>query len=291
MNQLGAVRDSLAKLGSAADLGQLRDIYDSEGTRLGREGDLECRRLSVAGRDCEWQSSTEAGDATIYYLHGGGFTIGSLVSHRHLAGALAEAVGGRSFAIDYRLAPEYVMPAQIEDALAGYDHLLATGVASNQIAIAGDSAGGGLAMQLLLRLRETGRQMPACAALFSPWIDFEASGDSMTSKAALDPVISREVSLATVPLITGGIEPKSVGLAILDADLRGLPPLLLQVGSHEALLDDSTRLAVKAGHADVEVTLEIWPEMPHVWHFYHPVLTQGAEAVARAGAFIRRHCH
>lgn len=290
-DQLAAVRESLAKFGTAADLGELRSLYDHEGARLDPEGDCEPNRLVVAGRDCEWQIPAGAGETTVYYLHGGGYTIGSLTSHRHLARALARAAGGRSFAIDYRLAPEHVLPAQVEDAIAGYDHLVTSGITPGQIAIAGDSAGGGLAMQLLVRLRDSGRPLPACAALFSPWIDFEAQGASMASKAALDPVISREASLATAPLVTGGADPRSLGLAILDADLRGLPPLLLQVGSHEVLLDDATRLAARAGHADVETTLEIWPEMPHVWHFYHPVLAQGAEAVAGAGAFIARHCH
>ena len=289
-DEIAAVRQSLARFGTAADLSELRSLYDAEGARLMPDAADRCRPVVVADRAGEWQGVDDQGAVTVYYLHGGGYTIGSLTSHRHIAGALADSVGGRSFAIDYRLAPEHIFPSPLADALAGYDYLLETGVAPGTIAIVGDSAGGNLAVQLLLLLRDSGRPAPACAVLFSPWIDLEATGQSMTTKATVDPVINREASLATVPLITGGGSIRTLGLVPLETGLDGLPPLLIQVGTHETLLDDAVRLAAKAAADNVDVTLEAWPGMVHVWQFYHPILREGADAIRRAGDFIRRHC-
>ena len=175
----------------------------------------------------------------------------------------------------------------MDDALAGYRFLLKSGLAPASIAIAGDSAGGGLTVATLLAIRDAGLPQPACGFCISPWIDLEATGGSMTSKAAEDPMVQKApLSLMTAAYVGAG-DPRHPLAAPLHADLKGLAPLLIHVGSAETLLDDSIRLAGLAGAAEVPVRLEVWPEMIHVWHFFHPMLADGRRAVADAGACIK----
>ncbi len=223
---------------------------------------------------------------TLLYLHGGAFVIGSAQAYRPLWSGLAAAAGIRAVAIDYRLAPEHPFPAAIEDALSAYQALLDGGASPGSIVVAGDSAGGGLTVALLAAARAKGLPMPAAAVALSPWADLECLGGSITSKAAEDPALDREGLLYTAGLYLNGASARDGRAAALHADLEGLPPLLIQVGSAEVLLDDAVRLAGRAGAAGVDTRLEIWPHMPHVWHMFGFMLSEGREASAAAARFM-----
>jgi acetyl esterase/lipase len=226
-------------------------------------------------------------DAAVLYLHGGGYAIGSPRSHRHLAAAIASASGVSALLPDYRLAPEHPFPAAVEDATAAYEWLVAGGIAPQHIVVAGDSAGGGLAVATLLALRDRGRPLPAGGVCISPWVDLSCSGASYTTRAERDPIVKRESVVEMARAYLGRTDAKTPLASPLHADLRGLPPLLIQVGSDEVLLDDSTQLAGQAKAAGVEATLEVWDEMIHVWHWFLPMLEEAERAVARIGEFVR----
>ena len=190
-------------------------------------------------------------------------------------------------AIDYRLAPEHPFPAAVEDAVTGYRFLLSRGFSASDIAVAGDSAGGGLAVALLVSLRDAGLPLPACVWCSSPWVDLEGIGGSMTAKAAVDPMVQLPYLMELAAAYLGGADSRTPLAAPLYADLRGLPPMLIQVGSAETLLDDAVRLANVTGAADVRVRLDIWPDMIHVWQLFYQQVAAGRRALAEAGAFIR----
>jgi epsilon-lactone hydrolase len=200
------------------------------------------------------------------------------------------AAGLRTLAVEYRLAPEHPFPAAFDDALTAWRWLRKRGIAADHIAVGGDSAGGGLTVGLLNRLRYGEQELPGCAWLVSPWTDLTMSGATLASKDAVDPLIHEsyleELADAYLP---AGMDGKDPRVSVLYADLRGLPPMLIQVGSAETLLDDSARFAAAAGAADVPVTLEIWPHMIHAWPMWNARLDAGRRALASAGAFIRRH--
>jgi len=213
--------------------------------------------------------------------------IGSLDSHRHLTSEIARDLGARTLALHYRLSPEHPFPAPVEDALAGYRYLLAQGIAPKHIAIAGDSAGGGLVVAALLAIRDAGLAQPACGWCISPWVDMEGIGGSMTGKAAEDPIVQKDPLLEMSAHYLNGADPRSPLAAPIYADLKGIAPLYIQVGAAETLLDDAIRLAGVAGAADVPVTLEVWPEMVHVWHLFHPRLSAGRRAITAGARFAR----
>ena len=227
-----------------------------------------------------------AEDAVLLYLHGGAYISGTPESYRGLAAELARAAGVRGIALDYRLAPEHPFPAAVDDAVAGYEALLARGFAPGRIVIAGDSAGGGLAMAALVALRDKGAPLPAAALLISPWADLTGNACSLESKAAEDPTLTAEaLDIAAAHYLGGASAQHPLASPVL-ADLTGLPPMLIQVGSAEILLDDALALAAAAGRANAPVRLEIWPQMPHVWHIFAFMLPEGRKAIETAGAFL-----
>jgi monoterpene epsilon-lactone hydrolase len=226
----------------------------------------------------------------LLFFHGGGYCSGSIVSHRRMVTEAGRAGGVRTLAVGFRLAPGHPFPAAYDDALTAWRWLRKQGIAANQIVVGGDSAGGGLTLALAMRLRDAGEQLPACLWLASPWTDLTMSGATLETKDAVDPLIHRgylgELADAYVPAGMSRTDPR---ISPLFADLRGLPPMLIQVGSAETLLDDSVRFAGAAGAAGVAVTLEIWPDMIHAWPLWNAKLEAGRQALMRVGEFVRRH--
>jgi acetyl esterase/lipase len=226
-------------------------------------------------------------DRCLLYLHGGAFVIGSAQDYRSLFGELGRAAGVRAVAPDYRLAPEHPFPAAIDDVLTAYRALLAEGRPASSIVLAGDSAGGALVTGLLVAARDAGLPMPAGALLISPWVDLACEGHSMSTKAVADPALTREGLLVHAALYLGRRPAQTPLASPLHADLSGLPPLLVQVGTAEILLDDSLRLAARAAEANVRISLSVWPDMPHVWHFFGFMLEEGRRAIGEAAEFLR----
>jgi epsilon-lactone hydrolase len=250
--------------------------------------DVTIEKITLGGVPAE-KSRTPGDDASaaILYVHGGGYVIGSLDSHRHLVTEAGRAAGVPVYALDYRLAPEHPFPAPVEDTLAAYRQLLGQGIAPGKITIAGDSAGGGLVVAALVAIREAGLPQPVCGWCISPWIDMEGIGASMDFNAPSDPTVQKDTILEMARLYLNGADPRSPLAAPLYADLKGIAPLLIQVGGIETLLDDSIRLAGRAAAAGVPTRLDVWPGMPHIWHIFHPILTAGRQATLQAGAFIK----
>jgi acetyl esterase/lipase len=288
MNQeIAALRAQLASVSLTMELPELRKWFDGMGQQFGTASDVTVEKVDAGGVPAEWSSTPGAKrDRVILYVHGGGYVIGSLESHRHVVTELGRAAGARTLAVDYRLSPENKFPAPVEDTVKAYRFLLSQGIAPNNIAIAGDSAGGGLTVAALVAIRDAGLAQPACGFCISPWVDMEGTGGTMTSKAAEDPMVQKEGLSGMSQAYLQGADPRSPLAAPLYADLKGLAPLLIQVGAAETLLDDSIRLAGAAGAAGVDVRLEVWPEMIHVWHLFHPVLGEGRRAIKEAGAYI-----
>ena len=223
---------------------------------------------AVGGIPGEWlRSVTVPPRGTLLYLHGGGYFACSPATHRAITGGFAQR-GFHVFAPDYRLAPEHPFPAAVEDSVAAYRGLVDGGVPASSLTVAGDSAGGGLALALLLSLREAGVPLPAAAVLFSPWTDLAATGTSLKTNTRRDAMFSGEsIGRATAPYLAGQ-DPKHPLASPLYADLQGLPPLLVHVGSYEVLLDDSVRLVERAKAAGVAATMRSWPVVPHVWQMF-----------------------
>ncbi|MEA2274677.1 MAG: epsilon-lactone hydrolase, partial [Solirubrobacteraceae bacterium] len=225
----------------------------------------------------------------VLYFHGGVYVMGDAF----LAADLASQVGRRTQAtvisVDYRLAPEHPYPAAVEDALAAYEALLQDGISPSDIVLAGESAGGGLAVATLVNAREHGLPLPAAAFVMSPYADLTLAGVSMDTRSKLDPLLSREALQARIPDYTAGQNAALGLISPIFADLSGLPPLIIQAGTHEVLLDDAIRLAQQAITADVEVTLDITPGVPHVFQAYHPILDEATAALDRAGRLLSAH--
>jgi len=254
------------------------------------ESDIKLEPVDAGGVPAEW-SLAPGSDPTkvLMFLHGGGYCSGSIASHRGMVTRVGRAAGVRTLALNFRLAPEHPFPAALTDALAAYRFLLAQGIAPRHIAIGGDSAGGGLTLATMLSLRDAGKPLPGCAWLVSPWTDLAMTGASLADKADVDPLIQRVYLEELASAYLAGADAKAPLVSPLYADLSGLPPLLVQVGSAETLLDDAVRTVRRAGAADVPVSLEVWPHMIHAWHVWNARLEAGREALAHAGAFIRSH--
>jgi acetyl esterase/lipase len=250
-------------------------------------GAIRSEPVEASGVPAEWIIPEGLESAqVILFLHGGSFTAGSIASHRTLAANVAIAARSRALLIGYRLAPEHPFPAAVEDAVAAYEWLLSQGYAPGQLVLAGDSAGGNLALALLVLLRDRRRPLPAAAVCLSPGPDLTFSGESWVFNAKKDILIEERKERQAVDLYLRGADPRTPLASPSFADLRGLPPLLLQVGSHEVLLSDVTRFAEKARLAGVEVTLEVWPDMQHEWQFAARLMPEGRQAISRIGEFV-----
>lgn len=224
---------------------------------------------------------------TILYLHGGGYYFCSPKSHRALVFGLATRVGAPTFSLDYRLAPEHRFPGALEDAMAAYRHLVASGTPPGSIVIAGDSAGGGLALATLVALRDAGDPLPAGGLLFSPWTDLAASGATIRSNDGADPMFSGPAIGRAARVYLGDTPATHPYASPVYADLQGLPPLFIQAGSTEVLLDDSRRVADKTRAAGGTVELQVWPKMPHVWQLFTPFIPEARQALDSAAGFVR----
>jgi acetyl esterase/lipase len=294
--------------GLAADAAEASAAADIEGNRrmVDRYGDVdpsvrdfeaEVRPLQVEDVPSEWLLAPGADpDRRLLYIHGGGWTSGGLESHRPLSARLSAASGCAVLAIDYRLAPEHAFPAGLDDCIASYGWLRENGPAgagaAQSLFVAGDSAGGNLALALLLALKQRRLPLPNAAIPISPATDFHATGESYRTRAERDPILTMGPegirALAEVYL-QGNATPDDPLVSPLYGDFAGLPPLLFQVGDAEILLDDSTMAAERARAAGVDATLEVWPDMPHVWHAFAPFLPEATRAIEGIGAFVRKH--
>jgi monoterpene epsilon-lactone hydrolase len=253
--------------------------------------DVELAAVDVNGVPGEWSIAPGSDPSRVLmFFHGGGYCSGSIVSHRRLVTEAGRVAGVRTLAIGYRLAPEQPFPAAYDDALTAWRFLRYQNIPAAHIVLGGDSAGAGLTVALISRLRDAHEELPGCAWLISPWTDLTMSGSTVFTKDAVDPLIHKqylnELADAYLP---AGIDRKDPRVSPLYADLKGFPPTLIQVGSAETLLDDATRFAAIAGTADVRMTLEIWPHMIHAWPLWNAHLEPGRRALASAGAFIREN--
>jgi monoterpene epsilon-lactone hydrolase len=235
------------------------------------------------------QAAATVSEDVIVFFHGGGYGLGSASAEVDLPAFLAQQTGAQVVSVEYRLAPEHPYPAAVDDAIAAYRGLLTTGVCADRIAFAGTSAGGGLVIATLSVLEEAGLPQPAAAAVFSPWADLTLSGTSARTKAELDVALTPELLKALAPQYAGTHDLADGRVSPIFADLSGLPPLLVQAGSYEILLDDAVRLAARAAADEVDVTLEITAGATHVFQTYWPDLDEAREALISAGAFLREH--
>jgi monoterpene epsilon-lactone hydrolase len=264
--------------------------YERLVASLPLDDDISTEKVGAGGVAAEWVVAPEAQDGRVLlYFHGGGYVFGSMRTHRIILAHLSRAAQARVLGLEYRLAPEFPFPAPVEDAVAAYRWLLSNGTNPKKIVLAGDSAGGGLTIAALVALRYLGEPMPAAGVGISPWTDMEATGESFVTNAEVDPMVTRDGIHNIATTYLSGKDPRSPLASPIYADLTGLPPLLLQVGSIETLLDDTTVLAQRAREAGVEVEVDVWDDMPHVWHHFAPILPEARQAIQRMAEFMRKH--
>lgn len=288
--EIQAVRALLSSQPRPVGWAERRERLDAVAAADGVASDIRFEQARIGPCEAEW-SLAPGSDASkvLLFLHGGGYCSGSIRSHRGMVSEAGRAAKVRTLALGYRLAPEHPFPAALEDALAAFEYLLGSGIPARHVAIGGDSAGGGLSLATMARLRDGGRALPGCAWLASPWVDLEMTGASMDSKAAIDPLIHREYLKELAAAYLNGASARDPLISPLHADLSGFPPSLIQVGSAETLLDDAVRIAGRLGAADVPTWLEIWPEMIHAWPLWSKRLAAGRKALASVGAFLNEH--
>jgi len=280
-------KERAAKRGNMT-LEETRESFDSEMGRipLADNGTVESLSFGDVPAEKITPANATPGKALLY-LHGGGHVFGSIKSHRHFVSRLAVAAKATAWHIDYRLAPEHPYPAAIEDALKAYRALLHSGIAPADLIVGGESAGGNLAAALLLKLKDEKLPQPAGLYLLSPWLDMMTTAESYKKVGSRDPMISREgiVGVATAYL---GNQPDNSLASPVRADVSGLPPMLIQVGSEEVLLSDSTTFANNAAMTGIDVTLRVWAGMPHAWPLFHPFLRAGLPAIDEVGGWMRK---
>jgi epsilon-lactone hydrolase len=269
---------------------------DVESLRAGMEAataaftipdDVRFEPVDAGGVPAEWTAAPGAReDRALVYLHGGAYCLGGIATHRGLAARLSRLARLSVLNVDYRLAPEHPHPAAVLDAVAAVRWVYDAGLAPSRVAVGGDSAGGGLALATLVALRDAGHALPAAGVCLSPWTDLSGSGESMRTRADLDPLVDAATLARLAAEYLAGRDPRTPLASPLFADLRGLPPLLVHVGTAEILLDDATRLAERARDVGVEVQLEVWDEMIHVWHAFADMLPEGEQALEGIADFL-----
>jgi acetyl esterase/lipase len=290
-SEIAVVRALLSSKPRPVGWTERRQRLDEVGAVWPVADDITLEPVDVDGVPGEW-SLAPGSDASriLLFFHGGGCCSGSILSHRRLVTEAGREAGGRTLAVAYRLAPEHPFPAAVDDAVTAWHFLRRQGIAAKHIAVGGDSAGGGLTLVLTEHLQRAGEELPACLWLMSPWTDLTMSGSTLTTKESVDPLIHSgyldELADAYLPVTLDRKDPR---VSPLFADLTGLSPILIQVGSDETLLADATRFAAAAGLADVAVTLEVWPHMIHAWPLWNAHLEPGRQALAKAGAFIHQY--
>lgn len=287
-SEISAVRELLAKRnrGDFPSVAEARRADEEEAAKLSLPAGVTVEPVSDGGVKGEWvRAAGVRRDAVLFYLHGGAYVFCSPATHRQMVAALSAASGIAAFSLDYRLAPESPFPAAIEDAVLAYSWLLAQGFAPERIVIAGDSAGGGLALATMLALRSAGAPLPAAGVCISPWVDLMMTARSYTVDDEAKATRDRLINYAKLYL--NDVDARHPLASPVYADLAGLPPLLIQVGGAEPFYDDSINLEARAKLSGVETQLEVWEEMIHVWHYFHPMLEEGRRAIARIGEFIK----
>lgn len=291
-NELQMIIDTLRSSPKMPDLSieEQRAQMEVGLTQFQLPTDVRCDPVDAGGVPAEWITTPGVvAERVICYLHGGGYVQGSINTHREMVSRLSRAASARVLILDYRLAPENPFPAAVDDSAAAYRWLLSVGVDPARLVIAGDSAGGGLTVATLVVLRDAGESLPRTGICLSPWVDLECVGECMVTRAERDPVLTRDISLMLAKAYLGDTDPRTPLASPIYADLTGLPPLLIQVGTAEVLFDDATRLADHARAAGVDVILEPWDDMIHVWHMFAAILPEGQQAIDRIGEFIHQH--
>jgi monoterpene epsilon-lactone hydrolase len=275
-------------LDNTGDVQTLRTAFNEIMSHVPVAPDVQQKPVEPGGVDgIEVTIDGTAADKVILYFHGGVYVIGTAVASVPLVSEVVRRAGARAITLDYRLAPENPYPAAVDDARAAYEGLLKDGIDPAQIALAGESAGAGLAVTTLLALREAGLPLPSCAFLMSPYVDLTLSGETLTDREALDPVLTPDGLRARVPDYVGDADVADPQISPIFGDLSGLPPLLIQVGSHEVLLSDALRLAERAALSDVAVTLQVTPGVPHVFQGFAGLLDEAEAALDLAADFLR----
>lgn len=275
---------------SAPSLEERRAALDASAGAMPVPDGVIVEPTTVADRPAEWLSPIRpTEDGVVLYLHGGGYCLGSIHSHRNLAARIALAFGGRVLTLDYRLAPEHPYPAALDDARRAYAELLGSVTSPERIAVAGDSAGGGLTVALLLGLRDAGLPQPAAAVCLSPWVDLTQSASTYASRADVDPFVDKLGLDLMAAAYSAGATVYEPLVSPLFGDMRGLAPLLVQVGDAEVLLDDALALRDTARAAGVDVTFDHWPDMVHVFQAFPPeILPQSDESIDKVGTYLRQ---
>ena len=267
-----------------------RSNFEMEASQLPVAENVSCEPLSIDNIPAEWIVPAKASRrGVLLYLHGGGYCVGSIDTHRGMVSHIASESGTKALLIDYRLAPEHPFPAAVEDSTTAYKWLLSQGTASDDIIIAGDSAGGGLAVSTLISLKEKEIPLPAAAVLLSPWVDLAMTGDSITSKADIDPLVTKESLFEMAEAYLGETDGLVPLASPVYAALKGLPPMLIHVGTSEVLHDDAARLADLAVKSGVEVSLNVAEGMCHVWHYFTVMLPESIAAIKEIAVFMREH--
>jgi epsilon-lactone hydrolase len=276
------------RLDTAADVASVRTAFNAFAAQVPVPADVEQKPVEIGGvGGIEVTIAGNESENVILYFHGGVYVIGSAAATVPLVGDIVRRTGVNAITLDYRLAPEHPYPAAVDDARAAYEGLLAQGVDPGRIVLAGESAGGGLAVATLLAAREAGLPMPSCAFLMSPYADLTLSGETLLDRQSLDPILTPEGLRVRAPEYVAGADASDPLISPIFGELRGLPPLLIQVGSHEILLSDAIRLAARAATTEVAVTLDVTPGVPHVFQGFTGLLDEAGAALDRASDFVK----